>query len=162
MSLFSDESTQQTEQIELPASFDAARAQTGSGAPVGGSPSAAPTSNSLSSELTIGAEDVGDRPEPIKVNLVGKQYEVIPPKMNMTLQLMRKATSVTSKGDTASEADALQALDGVDHWLSIAFGEKQTAAIQTRLQDPQDALDFKHLMSLMEALMERQNNLPPT
>lgn len=116
-------------------------------------------------QITIGA----DAPaiETITVNLVGKKYKVTPPKESYSLKLARSAPQLAglAKGDGTGFADLMEndpekitemvdsINDLIDGWVESAFGAK-APEIKARLDDSSDRLDTKHIMELLEAVME--------
>lgn len=95
---------------------------------------------------------VADPREPITVNLVGTEYVVKPPKAALAMKL-----AVTAK---SAEEDPSAMMAAVNQWISIAFGKVGAKAIQKRLEDMDDDLDFPHIMQLMEAMIERATGNP--
>lgn len=92
--------------------------------------------------------------EAIPVMLVGVAYEINPPKAALALKL-----AVTAK--TAGNDDTAM-MDALFEWVDIAFGKRASTAIKKRLDDPADDLDLPHITALMEAVIERQTDLPTT
>lgn len=99
-------------------------------------------------------EILADPRAKISVNLVGVRYEVEPPKTALAIQLARQAS--TAQDDPAG----LFTL--IDTWMDSAFGKPMAKKVRARMQDPTDALDFPHVMRLMEALVQRAANGNPT
>lgn len=100
-------------------------------------------------EINIDAKPV----EPIHVNLVGKGYEITPPKAALA---MRMATEAKLFADDPSKM-----IEVLNAWIRRAFGDK-AEKIQRRLDDEDDALDIFHIMELMEAVTEAQTTDPTT
>lgn len=88
----------------------------------------------------------------IAVDLVGKTYQVKPPKSALA---MRVAMSAKQADD-----DPMVMVEGLERWTKAAFGEKTSEAVWARMDDPDDDLDIPHLMQLMEALMEITSGNP--
>ena len=89
----------------------------------------------------------------IPIKLVGKTYEIVPPKAALAMRL-----AVESKlyaDDPSKMADIL------DAWIRRAFGER-AEKVQKRLDDPEDLLDNMHVMALMEKVIEFQMDEIPT
>lgn len=121
--------------------------------------------------IEIEADDV----ELIPVKLVGVEYLVNPPKTALTMGMARSFSGIDlgkTKKD-ASDAEkaeaqkrAKKAADktqkAIDTWILQAFGRETAEKIQKRLMDPEDRLDTKHLMSLMQALAEEETGNPTT
>jgi hypothetical protein len=87
-----------------------------------------------------------DPREPIPVSLVDEEYLVTPPKSTIALALAARAKEA---GD-----DAAKIRTELDSWVLMAFGKKQAAKIQARLEDNEDDLDLPHIMNLMQKLAE--------
>lgn len=96
----------------------------------------------------------GGKPSTISINLVGVTYQGRPPK---TVALVNMTEQVTKKN--AKPADILKFLR---QFLGFTFGKDDAAAIMGRLEDPEDALDIRHINELMEALVERSAAKNPT
>lgn len=90
--------------------------------------------------------------ELLQVKLVGVDYEMHPPKAALTLRLAGQAKS-------AGE-DPVQLLAVLDEWLKRACGVKVSTEIQARLEDSEDALDYPHIMELMQAVVEATTGNP--
>lgn len=108
---------------------------------------------------TVGnmADDIVISAEPVKrltVNLVGVSYSVRPPKGAMAIVLATKMQK--------AEKDPAVLLDGLGDWLKIAVGKDEAKAIRARLEDPEDALDFEHIMTLLQKLSEASTGNPTT
>lgn len=84
--------------------------------------------------------------EAIPVSLVGEEYLVTPPKSTLALKLAARAKEAGEDGEKIRAE--------LDSWVLMAFGKKQSAKIQDRLDDAEDDLDLPHIMSLMQKLAE--------
>lgn len=82
--------------------------------------------------------------KPATVSLVDEEYLVTPPKSTIALALAARAKAAGDDGEKVRAE-----LDG---WVGLAFGKKQAAKVQARLDDPDDDLDLPHIMELMQAL----------
>ena len=82
----------------------------------------------------------------IPVSLVDEEYLVTPPKSTIALALAARAK--------AAGEDAEKVREELDGWVLIAFGKKQAAKVQARLDDADDDLDLPHIMELMQKLAE--------
>jgi hypothetical protein len=91
---------------------------------------------------------------PILVDLVGTRYQVTPPKSAIALRL---AVTAKTSGD-----DPQAMLDVLDMWLVAAMGKSTAKKIRARMDDPADALDFEHLMKLVEAVTSAAAGNPTT
>ena len=89
---------------------------------------------------------------PIKVSLVGVDYELNPPKSALAIKL---AVQAKTAGD-----DPTLVLQAIDEWVDKAFGKKNATAVRKRLDDENDDLDTPHLMQLMEAVIEASSGNP--
>lgn len=103
----------------------------------------------MSGPIVITADPV----EPIEVSLVGVDYLIHPPKAALAMRM-----AIESKLYADDPEKMAQALDG---WVRKAFG-KEYPALQARLDDETDLLDFPHVMTLMEKVMEAQTEPDPT
>lgn len=95
-----------------------------------------------------------EAPRPITVNLGGVHYTVRPIKGALGLALGQRMQGV--KGDAAKLQDA------IDHIVGVIFGPSEKPGIMERLSNPEDSLDFTHVMSLMNALVEKSTGSPTT
>lgn len=102
------------------------------------------------SDITITAEP----PKPITLELVGVSYTVRPIKASLGVALAQRFNGDNS--DTEKFAESMKSL------TTIMFGKKDAAAITKRLADPEDDLDYSHLFSLLNALVERASGNPTT
>jgi hypothetical protein len=82
----------------------------------------------------------------IPVELVGIHYDLIPPKAAFSLRIAQRAQD--------ADKDVSQLLNILGSWMTAAFGEKQSARIMARLDDPDDLLDFPHLLQLLQKVVE--------
>lgn len=105
----------------------------------------------MSKAITIDAEPV----EPITVRLVGKPYVLTPPKGSLGLKLARRAKEL-------GDADGMAMWGEIEGWLAAAVGPKQAKAISKRLDDPEDLLDVKHVISLMQQVMKQVTQGDPS
>lgn len=93
-------------------------------------------------------------PKPISVDLGGTVYTVRPVKGSLGIAL-----GANLKG---LEGDGEKLLNAMNHIINIIFGKKDAQAVLERVNDPEDALDFTHIMELMNALVERSTGNPTT
>lgn len=105
----------------------------------------------------------------IPVNLVGKVYQVRPPKTMVAMraaQVMLKVSALDDLDQDSDPAEAMAAtgeiMDGIDTWIEHIFSTKDAADVQKRLNDPEDSLDFPHIMELMSKLPEAVGQNPTT
>lgn len=103
----------------------------------------------MSDDITIEADPVST----LSVNLVGKTYEIKPPKAALAMRLA--VESKLYQDDPAKMADIL------DLWIKKAFGTK-AEKIKARFEDEDDDLDITHIMVLMERVIEKQTGGNPT
>lgn len=95
--------------------------------------------------------------EPVKsidVKLVGVEYTIKPPKGSLAIVLAKKMQ--------ASQEDPDGLMRALGDWLTVGFGKAESKAILKRLEDPEDALDLVHIMSLMEKVSEAATGNPTT
>jgi len=97
--------------------------------------------------------DIVASEEPITVNLVGKPYVAHPPKTMLAIKL-------ASGMDGSSDPEYI--LGRLREYLALTFGPKEAGKIVKRLEDPDDELDVKHIMQLMEAITELSTATPTT
>lgn len=98
--------------------------------------------SSIRPMIEIKAEPV----TPVEVELVGTVYKIQPPKSALALKLAIRAKTA---GD-----DPTLMLETIDEWIDKAFGKSNGTKIKKRLDDANDALDIKHVMELMERVIE--------
>lgn len=91
----------------------------------------------------------------IPVDLVGKRYEIVPPKASFALKFAVNAQLATQAQDSEKVARV------IDEWIEAAFGA-EADAVKARLNDPADALDTNHIGMLMRAIMEASTGDPTT
>jgi hypothetical protein len=82
----------------------------------------------------------------IPVDLVGVQYSLIPPKAAFSLRIAQRAQD--------ADKDVTVLLGVLMTWMTAAFGDKQATKIMARLDDPDDLLDFGHLLTLLQKVVE--------
>ena len=83
--------------------------------------------------------------KPVSVNLVGVDYMIKPPKTALLLAISRhSAKENNDPGAISRDFDVI---------LKLMFG-KQAEAVQKRLDDPDDELDFDHIFEAVEAVTE--------
>jgi hypothetical protein len=90
--------------------------------------------------------------DPFPVSLVGQEYLVTPPKSTIALKLAERAK--------AAGEDPGKVREELDGWVLLAFGKKQAAKVQARLDDAEDDLDLPHIMTLMQKLAEAATGDP--
>jgi glycosyltransferase A (GT-A) superfamily protein (DUF2064 family) len=135
----------------------------------------------MATEIVIEADEV----ELIPVTLIGVKYLVNPPKTALTMNLAKgiggkKAAKIQAlpanptadqvaahkaAKDAALEEQrksASQSMDGIQSWIKQAFGKETAKAINKRLEDPEDKLDYPHLTKLMIQLAEATTGDPST
>jgi hypothetical protein len=82
----------------------------------------------------------------IPVDLVGVHYDLIPPKAAFSLRIAQRAQE--------ADKDVTILMEVLTSWMVAAFGDKQAAKIMARLDDPDDQLDFPHLLTLLQKVVE--------
>jgi hypothetical protein len=82
----------------------------------------------------------------IPVELVGKMYDLIPPKAAYSLRIAQRAQNAEQNVDTL--------LTILTSWMEAAFGAKVAPKIMARLDDPDDLLDYSHLLQLLQKVVE--------
>ena len=106
----------------------------------------------------------------ITVNLVGKNYKISPPKQMFNMRLARmspelgkmmKLGDLKLEGDEKDLAKLEEAMrpveklmDLITEWIDLAFTKKDAEAVNRRLNDGRDLLDFTHIMELVRAVSE--------
>jgi len=90
----------------------------------------------------------------ISVDLVGVRYDVKPPKGALALTLGRAAKKAST--------DPEQGMRAMMDWLTMAVGSENAEAIEKRLNDLNDELDFEHIGDLIKAVTEAGANGNPT
>lgn len=93
-------------------------------------------------------------PKPFTVNLLGTEYTVRPIKMSMGLTLAGKFQNASKDGLAAQKA--------VTDLVKLMFGPTDAKKVSARLTDPADDLDYPHIVTLMEALVEKTTGNPTT
>lgn len=93
-------------------------------------------------------------PKPITVDLGGVRYTVRPIKGALGISLGQRMQAV--------QGDAGKLRDTIEHIVQMVFGKAEAPNVMERLDDPEDALDFTHIMELMNALVERSTGSPTT
>jgi hypothetical protein len=101
-------------------------------------------------DVAIGA---GERPKSISVDLIGKRYEIVPPKAGIALRIAKLATD-------KDPAVQMKVLALVDVWLARAFGDEAPALEHRLYEDPDDELDFLHIVQLIQKVVEFQTGNP--
>lgn len=91
---------------------------------------------------------------PIDVNLVGKPYKFKKPKAALALRIGRIAQAENTDIDAMTNS--------IRDWIAAASSKRQADAIMKRMDDPEDALDFDHLMELIRAVTEEGSARPTT
>jgi hypothetical protein len=97
--------------------------------------------------------DIPANDDPITVNLIGHAYVAHPPK---TLLAMKLAEGMDGSTDPAFILERLR------KYLDLTFGKKEAGAIMKRLEEPEDELDVRHIMQLMEKITEVTTGTPTT
>lgn len=90
----------------------------------------------------------------IDVNLVGKKYEVKPPKAFVMLKMSQQL-------QTAQEDPALM-IEVLESFIDSSFAKADATKIKKRLEDNNDDLDLPHIMEFMEKVMEFATGNPTT
>lgn len=102
-------------------------------------------------ELVIDAPEVVEK---IPVKLVGVKYSIRRPKSMLAMSFARRAK--------AAKEDPEKLMEAVEEWVRITFGKATGVKVIKRLNDPEDELDFEHIVKLMEAVIELTNGSDPT
>jgi hypothetical protein len=101
------------------------------------------------------AENISITAEPrakIHISLVGVEYDIQPPKAAFGLKLAVRAKQAGEGPESMR--------DTVAEWVIAAFGKAGSLEIEKRIEDETDALDFPHLMQLMQRVTEMQSGNP--
>lgn len=99
----------------------------------------------------------------LTVNLVGKSYDIYPPKASLTLMMASKSSALMDKNGKVSKSntmspDKVQAYSSlIDGWVRATFTKEGHEDVMARLNDPADRLDMQHVFQLVEALVERNS-----
>lgn len=101
----------------------------------------------MSSPIVIQAESRAKIP----VSLVGVEYQVKPPKMSVL--------AVVAKAASKGTEDADQMVGHIETLVKLMFA-KEAPKIMKRLNDPEDDLDYMHIMKCAEVVMEEQTGDP--
>lgn len=103
------------------------------------------------------AEDIVinvEPPKPISVSLGGTKYKVRPIKGSLGMSLGQQMQS------TGSDVGKLQ--KSMSRLVLMIFGPSDAKKVEARLNDPEDALDYPHILELMNALIEKSTGNPTT
>lgn len=95
---------------------------------------------------------VKEQPEIVEVELGGQDYSCYPVKMTTITSLMGNLENVKEDPTTAAKLTNMLI-------KKIFVGDDQKRIVR-RLQDPNDGLDFPHIMELANALVEQQTGNP--
>lgn len=90
----------------------------------------------------------------LKVDLLGTRYEIRPPKAGMAMNLARMAGK--------KNADPMKLMDLMEKWIDHAFHEKSEEVKERIFEDPDDDLDFVHIIELVQKITELQTGSPTT
>lgn len=101
-------------------------------------------------DLTIPVE----QPKGIRVDLGGVVYTVRPIKTTLGMSLATRLQGL--KEDPKEVGKAMEQLVG------LIFQKEDREGVHARFNDPEDSLDYNHVMSLLTALMERATGNPTT
>lgn len=91
--------------------------------------------------------------ETLDVKLVGVDYKITPPKTSLLMQ-------VTDKMQGKEEEDVTS--EDLYRFVDLMFTNTDAVKVKKRLNDPKDALDIDHVMSLLDKLMEAVQPNPTT
>lgn len=105
-------------------------------------------------EVSLDIEIDVEPPKPLTVGLGGEVYTVRPIKGSLGVALGSRL-----KG---AQDDADKLADGLKHIVEIIFGKKDSPTILQKLSDPDDALDYSHIMNLLNALVAKSTGNPTT
>lgn len=83
----------------------------------------------------------------IPVTLVGKDYQVRRPKAWLSMRM-----ALVSRTE---EVEADKVMEVLEQWIAAVFRRNANAVIK-RLDDPKDDLDVDHIMALVAALSEQE------
>lgn len=90
----------------------------------------------------------------IPVMLVGEKYTVRAPKGALGLR-MSVAAQKADKDPAAMEK-------AMGTFIDTLFGKKEGSKVHKRLEDPEDDLDYDHIMDLVTQVMEQVTGNPTT
>lgn len=91
----------------------------------------------------------------LAVELVGKEYQVRPPKMAV-LAVVANAAGGAGKKKGKEGADTLKRIEDL---VKIMFRQDSKEVLE-RLNDPEDELDYQQIMDAAEAVIEAQTGNP--
>lgn len=91
--------------------------------------------------------------ETLDVKLVGVEYKLTPPKTSLLMQ-------VTDKMQGKDEEDITS--EDLYRFVDLLFSKSDSVQVKKRLNEPKDALDIEHVMTLLDKLMEAVQPNPTT
>lgn len=122
----------------------------------------------MTTRIVIEASDVASIP----VTLVGKDYDIRPPKAAVMIRFAEAGSALDAKYSaaantrsgrqaTARQAEAARMLtDLVDGFIDQALEPAVAVELKARMADPADALDIMHVMALIKALTSEVTGNP--
>lgn len=102
------------------------------------------------SKIVIAAEP----PKPIEISLGAVDYKVRPIKTSLGIEMSQRFQSI---GEDPAKLKA-----GVESIVKTMFGKTDAPKIMKRLADPNDHLDYEHVIELMTALVGGATENPTT
>lgn len=92
--------------------------------------------------------------KPVEVAMVGVEYKVKPPKMSV-LAIVAKAAAAQE----GPAGDSMKVLDHIENLVKLMF-KAQATGVMKRLDDPDDELDYQHIIETAEAVIEAGTGNP--
>lgn len=90
----------------------------------------------------------------VRVDLGGTVYTVRPIKTTLGMSLATRLQGLKEDPKEVSKA--------MDQLVNLIFQKEDREGIHARFNDPDDSLDYNHVMSLLTKLMERATGNPTT
>jgi hypothetical protein len=100
--------------------------------------------------LVIASE--GGQTPTVEVDLMGVLYDVTPPKSASAMRIAWLSAEKDSDPDAVMQA--------LEAWIDKAFGDQADDVRRRLYEDDDDPLDFPHIMTLMNKLVELNSGLP--
>lgn len=104
--------------------------------------------------ITVSAE----APKPLTVSLVDVVYKIRPIKGSLGMSLAGQLKN--AQKESSQDPEKLNKM--IDRIIDMMFAKADRPKVKKRLTDPDDDLDFTHVLDLMTKLMERATGNPPT
>lgn len=99
-------------------------------------------------------EITAEPPKPISVTLLGVDYKVRPLKGSLGVAMAQRFSGKNLTPEKIGKE--------MDTLIRTMFGPDDAPKIQKRLIDPDDLLDYEHIIALMNKVVEAQSGNPTT